>query len=110
MRDHLLVAPEMSVWISMVRIRQISTEHWALSPVDELPDAVRTPKHAAVGVNTQDNHVFDATLLKEREQLLSTVGDGVDRRDLDRLDLMRPRVRWSARSEEHTSELQSQSN
>jgi len=68
-RDHLLVAPQMPAWISMIGVRQVSTEDWPLPAVHQLPDSVRTTKHASVEVDIHDNHVLDLAFLEERQQL-----------------------------------------
>ena len=94
MSDHLLVAPSVPPRIPMIRVRQISA-HWALPPVDQLPKAVRSPEHTSVGMNAHDDDVCDRALFEKREQFFPAVRDGVDWSDLDRLDLMRPRVRRS---------------
>jgi hypothetical protein len=65
MGDHLLVAPEMAMWIPVIRVRQIAAKHWPLPPVHQLPDAVRTSKYAPVEVDTHDNDVLDPALLEE---------------------------------------------
>ena len=78
-RDHLLVSREMATWISMIRVRQIATKHWALLPVRQLSDAVWTTEHAPVEVYTHDNYVLDLALLKERQQLLPIIRHGVGR-------------------------------
>ena len=78
-RDHLLVAPEMPTWISMIRVRQISTKHWPLPPVHQLSDAVRTTKHTPVEVYAHDNDILDRALLEERQQLPAVIRNGVGR-------------------------------
>ena len=77
-RDHLLVAPKMPAWISMIRVGQISTKDWPLAPVHQLPDSVRTTKHTSVKVYTHNNNVLDPPFLKERQQLPPVIRNGVD--------------------------------
>src|SRR5688572_21603545 len=96
MGDHLLVAPMMAARIPMIRVGQITTKHWPLPPVHQLPDAVWTTKHTSVGVNTHDHQVLDPAFLEERQEFFAVIRNGVGRCDFDRIDLMRPRVRWSS--------------
>src|ERR1044071_1701664 len=83
--------------VPMIGVGEISAKYRTFSPVHQLPDAIRTPEHASVGMNAHDHHVLDPGFLEEREQLVPVVRPRVDRRDPDRLDLMRPGVRGSAR-------------
>jgi hypothetical protein len=69
----------MPAWISMIRVRQVSTKDWPLPPVHELPDPVRATEHTSVEVYTHDHEVVDLAFLEERQQLFSVVRNGVGR-------------------------------
>ncbi|MEO5816469.1 MAG: hypothetical protein ABIT20_14445 [Gemmatimonadaceae bacterium] len=83
MSDHLLVAPQVATGIAVIGVRQISTEQWPLSPVHQLPDAVRAPEHAPVGVHSHDDHVVDPAFREECEQFVAIVRNRIDSRNLD---------------------------
>ena len=78
-RDHILVAPKMAARISVIGIRQVATEHGPLLPVHQLPDAVWATENASVEVYAHDDHVIDAAVLQQGQQLFTVVGNGVAR-------------------------------
>jgi hypothetical protein len=49
-------------------------------------------------VYAHEDNVVDLAFLEERQQLTPVIRDRVGRRVFNTLDLMRPRVRWSALS------------
>jgi PP-loop superfamily ATP-utilizing enzyme len=80
----------MAAGILVERVRQVATEHRALSEVHELANSVRSAEHARVGVDAHDEDVRDGALLEQVEELLSVVGYRVVLQDIDQYDLSCP--------------------